>query len=109
MSLFGSKSDDSTEMREKMESSKGVDRETMSAAERKGGDIALVASAASVLLSWYEFYGRENKAEGLFVGLWAPTILGFASYLKQRGIEDKLKATPFFGSEAGRALRSLLG
>ena len=94
---------------DEMMDSGSMDKQTMSEVERKGGDIALIASAASVLLSWYEFYGRGNKAEGLFVGLWAPTILGFANYLKLRGIEDRLKQTPFFGSDAGKALRRLLG
>ena len=109
MALFGSQSssgnDDMTEMME----SEGMDKQTMSKVERKGGDVAVILSAASVLLSWYEFYGRGNKAEGLFVGLWAPTILGFAGYLKQRAIEDRLKQTPFFGSDAGKMLRRLLG
>ena len=93
---------------DEMMGSGGMDKETMSEAERRGGDIAVVLSAASVLLSWYEFYGRGNKAQGLFVGLWAPTILGFAGYLKQRAIEDRLEQTPFFGSDAGKALRRLL-
>ncbi len=93
---------------EEMSGSGGMDQQTMSEAQRKGGDVALVLSAASVLLSWYEFYGRGNKAEGIFVGLWPPTIMAFANYLKIRGIEDRLEQTPFFGSDAGKALRRLL-
>ena len=92
-----------------MNRSAGMDRESMSTAERKGGDMAIIAAAASVLLSWYEFYGRDNKIEGLFVGLWAPTLLGFATYLKQRSMEDQMKSMPLFGSDASKTLRRLLG
>ena len=47
-----------------------------------GADLAIVGAAASVLMSWYVFYVQRNRELGLFVGLWPPTILAFASYLK---------------------------
>ena len=66
-------------------------KQEMQQPERAGSDIALLGAAASVLLSWYEFYYRGNKTGGIFVGLWPPTILAFASYLRQRGMEDELR------------------
>ena len=56
----------------------------MAETAERGADIALVAAGASVLFSWYEFYVRGDKASGLFVGLWPPTILAFASYIQQK-------------------------
>ncbi|WP_394346956.1 hypothetical protein [Halorussus halobius] len=68
------------------------DRSTMEAAEESTTDLAIVASAASVALSWYQFFGRGNKMQGLFVGLWPPTILAFASYFNQKRMEQKLQS-----------------
>jgi hypothetical protein len=50
----------------------------------------MLAAAASVALSWYLFYMKEDKVHGLFVGLWAPTLTGAASYLKQLKTAKKL-------------------
>ena len=108
MALFGSQSSSGSGNTDQMNESGNMDQQTMSTAERKGGDLGLMLSVASVLLSWYEFYGRGNKAEGIFIGLWPPTFMAFATYLKIRGLEDQLESTPFFGSDAGKALRRLL-
>lgn len=53
-------------------------------------DPVAIGAAASVLFSWYLFYLKGNKVQGLFVGLWAPTMLGAASYLKQLKLAEKL-------------------
>jgi len=65
--------------------------ESTQPAEARGADIALIASAASVLLAWHQFYFKGNKTRGLFIGLWPPTILAFGSYLNQQAILDKLE------------------
>ena len=75
--------------------------------ERTGADAAVVAAGASVLLALYEFYVEKNRTQGLFVGLWAPTILGFASYLKQKSMEERLEQSMGVGS-AIRSIRRLL-
>ena len=74
--------------------------------ESTGSDLALIGAAASVLLSWYEFYLRENAFNGLFIALWPPTILAFASYLKQRSMEERFEQS-LAGSTA-QTLRGLL-
>jgi hypothetical protein len=66
------------------------DEATMEAAERSTTDIAIIASAASVALSWYQFFARGNKMQGLFIGLWPPTIIAFASYFNQKRMEQKI-------------------
>jgi hypothetical protein len=53
-------------------------------------DPVALGAAASVAFSWFLFYVKENKVQGLFVGLWAPTLLGAASYIKQMELADKL-------------------
>jgi hypothetical protein len=50
----------------------------------------VLAAIASVAFSWYQFYVRENEVHGIFVGLWAPTLLGAASYFKNLRIAEKL-------------------
>ena len=66
------------------------DQATKEAAGESTTDLAILASAASVALSWYQFFGRGNKMQGMFIGLWPPTILAFASYFNQKRMEQKL-------------------
>lgn len=47
------------------------------------------AAVGSVLLALYYYYVRGDKQRGQFIGLWPATILGIASYLKLRGIEQR--------------------
>lgn len=57
-----------------------------------GTDPAVMAAGASVLLSWYYFFVRGERNMGLFVGLWPPTILAFASYFNQVRMQDRIEA-----------------
>ena len=57
--------------------------EAMEATQQTTTDPAIMAAVGSVALSWYFFFARGNREMGLFVGLWPPTILAFASYFKQ--------------------------
>ena len=76
-----------------MENQRTVERQAkMEAAEESTTDLAILASAASVALSWYQFFGRGNRMQGLFIGLWPPTILAFASYFNQKRMEEKMNA-----------------
>lgn len=56
-----------------------------------GADAQLVAAGLSVLASWYLYFVRGNRELGLFVGLWPPTQLAFASYLKNTEINNRLE------------------
>lgn len=78
---------------------KGKQQETMQAAEQTGMNPAVMASAASVVLSWYFFFVKGDKLSGLFVGLWPPTFLAFASHFEQQRMSAKIKQlTPGGGS-----------
>ena len=55
------------------------------------GDPVAVAAAASVLYSWYNYYIEGDKQRGIFVGLWAPTLLAAASYLQQKDLVRKVR------------------
>lgn len=45
------------------------------------GIIGLIATLMIIIVSEYLFFsGQELKA--IFVGIWAPTLLGFLNYLK---------------------------
>ncbi|GAA0251465.1 hypothetical protein GCM10009000_079840 [Halobacterium noricense] len=64
----------------------------MEAAEESTRDVAILASGASVLLAWHQYFLRGNKERGLFIGLWPPTILAFASYFNQKRMEQRLES-----------------
>lgn len=53
-------------------------------------DPTTIVSAASVLLA-LSYYFRGDRETGIFVGLWAPTILGFASYFRERQLHDRFE------------------
>jgi hypothetical protein len=55
------------------------------------GDPVATLAAGSVLYSWFNFYVRGDKQTGIFVGLWAPTLLAAASYLQQKDIITRFK------------------
>jgi hypothetical protein len=61
--------------------------------KRTGRDPAIVAAAASVLLSWYQFYVRGNKEHALFIGLWPPTLLAFSNAIRINNISRKVESS----------------
>ncbi|WP_160135688.1 hypothetical protein [Halococcus salsus] len=58
-------------------------------AEEKASSGALMAAGLSVLYSLYLFYIQGERSKGIFVGLWAPTILTIASYVEQTDLTEK--------------------
>ncbi|MFP8952472.1 hypothetical protein ACLI4Z_05780 [Natrialbaceae archaeon A-arb3/5] len=70
---------------------------------------AFLAAAASVGLSWYYFFLRGDRERGLFVGLWPPTILAFASYFNQRKMRQQLEAITKPGTSLKNAIDSMMG
>lgn len=65
--------------------------ETVKTAQRATSNPAVVAAAVSVGLSWYYFFLKGDRQRGLFVGLWPPTILAFASYFEQARMSEKIQ------------------
>jgi hypothetical protein len=61
------------------------------AAERTGRDPFVLASLASIPLSWYYFYVKKDRERGLLVGLWAPTLLAFGSYFRQARMNEMME------------------
>lgn len=66
-------------------------QESREATKRTAIDPMVLAAGASVLLSWAVFYGKGDKEQGLFIGLWPPTLLAFASYFRLNKIEEKME------------------
>lgn len=64
---------------------------TLETAQKSGMHPAVIASAASVILSWYFFFVKGDQNRGIFVGLWPPTFLAFASYFEQARIHNKIE------------------
>ena len=67
------------------------DEEAAEATAETGTDPAVVAAAASVLLSWHYFFLEDRRDLGLFIALWPPTVLAFASYFNQTEMSDRLQ------------------
>ena len=90
-----------------------TEREVSGQAAQEVGEQALgpafLASAASVALSWYYFFIRGDRQRGLFVGLWPPTILAFASYFSQRKMRRQLDAITQPGATLKSAIESVMG
>lgn len=74
-------------------------------AEETSRDPAVLAAGASVVLSWYLYFLRGNRHAGLFVGLWPPTILAFASYFSQTRMADSLNV--MMRGEAGGVMGTI--
>ena len=62
----------------------------MRPAEQTSSNPTIMASVGSIVLSWYLFFVAGDREGGLFVGLWAPTILAFGSYFRQTRMHAKL-------------------
>ncbi|WP_336362942.1 hypothetical protein [Halalkalicoccus salilacus] len=80
--------DDSNELDETKENAK----ESAESAFDPVSEPVVLAAAASVAFSWYLYYMKGDKVHGLFVGLWAPTLLGAANYFKNLRVTEKLDA-----------------
>jgi len=55
-----------------------------------GADRWTIAAAASVGLALYTYFVNKDRELGIFVGLWAPTILAFGNYFKHQRIYDAM-------------------
>lgn len=64
---------------------------TTRATGKTGTDPLVMGAAASVLLSQYLFFVQGRKQLGVFVGLWPPTFLAFASYFNQQQMSARLE------------------
>ena len=71
-------------------SSRNQQQQAMEVAEETGTDPWILLSAGSVVLSWYTFFVARDREMGLFVGLWPPTFLAFASYFEQTRMHDTM-------------------
>lgn len=80
-------------MLEKTRQGQQQEKKPAKAAGESATDPAIIAAAVSVGLSWYFFFVRGDRQRGLFVGLWPPTILAFASYFNQTKMSRMLKST----------------
>lgn len=72
-----------------------------------GTDPVMLGAAGSVLLSWYTFFVKGDRLRGLFIGLWAPTIFAFVSYLKQTRMDDTLQRAMGKGGLTNRVQRMM--
>ncbi|ELY99082.1 hypothetical protein C482_11021 [Natrialba chahannaoensis JCM 10990] len=86
-----------------------VSKESAEAVGEQALGPAFLAAAASVGLSWYYFFMRGDRERGLFVGLWPPTILAFASYFNQRKMRQQLNSITQPGTTIKNALDSMMG
>lgn len=62
----------------------------METATQTRADPLILASAGSVALALFTFFVARDREVGIFIGLWAPTILAFGSYFRQRRMIETL-------------------
>ena len=86
-----------------------ISEETAKAVGEQALGPAFLAAAASVGLSWYYFFVRNDRERGLFVGLWPPTILAFASYFNQRQMRQQIETITRPGSMLKETFESVMG
>jgi hypothetical protein len=51
--------------------------------EIKISKVGLAASALSIVGSLYIYFGQEDQMLGIFVGLWAPTLILFTQEIEK--------------------------
>ncbi|WP_243838030.1 hypothetical protein [Halobacterium sp. R2-5] len=73
------------------------------AAKKTGRDPFVLGSMISIPLSWYYFFVKGDRQRGLFVGLWAPTLLAIGSYFRQARMNEMMQEGP--GDIVGRVQR----
>ena len=84
MAMFQQQEEEKSESREEVE--RMVEKTPMSL-----GDPVATLAAGSVLYSWFNFYVRGNKQRGIFIGLWAPTLLAFSNAVRINDISRKVE------------------
>ncbi len=65
-------------------------RRALETVEQSGRDPWTVASAVSVVLALFVYFVNKDREMGIFIGLWAPTILAFANYFKQQRMYEAM-------------------
>ncbi|HET7323003.1 MAG TPA: hypothetical protein VFJ06_01590 [Halococcus sp.] len=51
----------------------------------------MVAAGLSTAYALYLFLLKGKKQQGIFVGLWAPTILGLANHMEQTDLPEEIE------------------
>lgn len=82
-----------SERQEKM-----MEQPEQKAAGESTQDPIVLTALASVGLSWYQFFIKGNRTQGIFIGLWPPTLLAFASYFNQKRMEKRMNPTNMMSS-----------
>lgn len=84
-------------------------QQVMQAAEQTGTDPWILAAATSVALSWYMFFVARDREMGVFVGLWPPTFLAFASYFRQTRMHETMTRAMGSGGVVDRVEQMVQG
>lgn len=69
----------------------GSEEEMLEEAPMSVGDPVAVLAVGSVLFSWYQFYVKGETETGIFVGLWAPTLLAASNYFQQKDLIRRVR------------------
>ena len=84
-------------------------REAEATAAESLRDPTMIATIASIGLSWYYFFVRGDRDMGLFVGLWAPTFLGLANYSSLATVKNTIRKLTNPGSNIRESVQKMIG
>jgi hypothetical protein len=54
-------------------------------------NVAVVSAGLSIAYALYLFILKGKKQQGIFVGLWAPSILGLANHMEQTDLPEEIE------------------
>lgn len=83
--------------------------EAGAAAQESTRDPTVMAAVASIGLSWFYFFVRGDREMGLFVGLWAPTLLTLANYVSMAKVQAEIRKITNPGRNIRESVQKMIG
>lgn len=84
-------------------------QEAKATAKESSRDMTVMAAVGSIALSWYFFFVQGDRERGLFVGLWAPTLLTLSNYVSMAKVQEQMRTLMNPGSNIRESVQKIIG
>lgn len=84
-------------------------REAEATAKESARDPTVMAAVGSIALSWYYYFVKGDREMGLFVGLWAPTLLTLANYSSMAKVQQQIRTLTSPGKNIRESVQRMIG